>query len=107
MRTLLIAFIVSLSASGAFAQQRPLITEDPETIGAGRVLLEGGVEYDHDVVYPVSGLTGNLFRVPLVGVSVGVSSIAEVQIDQASFSHLDITSRRPAQIGRASCRERV
>jgi hypothetical protein len=62
------------------------------------VLLEGGVEYDHDVVYPVSGLTGNLFRVPLVGVSVGVSSIAEVQIDQASFSHLDITSRRPAPL---------
>jgi len=98
MRTLLIAFIVSLSASGAFAQQRPLITEDPETIGSGRVLLEGGVEYDHDVVYPVSGLTGNLFRVPLFGISVGVSSIAEVQIDQASFSHLDITSRRPAPL---------
>ena len=98
MRTFLIALIVSLAASGAFAQQRPLITEDPETIGAGRVLLEGGVEYDHDVVYPVSGLTGNLFRVPLVGVSVGVSSIAEVQIDQASFSHLDITSRRPAPL---------
>jgi hypothetical protein len=98
MRTFLIALIVSLAASGAFAQQRPLITEDPETIGAGRVLIEGGVEYDHDVVYPVSGLTGNLFRVPLVGVSVGVSSIAEVQIDQASFSHLDITSRRPAPL---------
>ena len=98
MRTFLITLIVSLAASGAFAQQRPLITEDPETIGAGRVLLEGGVEYDHDVVYPVSGLTGNLFRVPLVGVSVGVSSIAEVQIDQASFSHLDITSRRPAPL---------
>src|ERR1041384_2864757 len=98
MRTFLIALIVSLAASGAFVQQRPLITEDPETIGAGRVLLEGGVEYDHDVVSPVSGLTGNLFRVPLVGVSVGVSSIAEVQIDQASFSHLDITSRRPAPL---------
>jgi hypothetical protein len=34
MRTFLIALIVSLAASGAFAQQRPLITEDPETIGA-------------------------------------------------------------------------
>ena len=98
MRTLLIAFIVSLAARGAFAQQRPLVTEDPETIGAGRVLLEGGVEYDHDVVYPVSGLTGNLLRVPQFGISIGVSSIAEVQIDQASFSRLEITSRRPAPL---------
>ncbi len=98
MRTLLIALIVAGAASDAFAQQRPLVTEDPETIGAGRLLLEGGVEYDHDAVYPMSGLTGNLLRVPLVGISIGVSSIAEVQIDQASFSHLDITSRRPAPL---------
>jgi len=98
MRTLLIALIVAGAARDAFAQQRPLVTEDPETIGAGRLLLEGGVEYDHDAVYPVSGLTGNLLRVPLVGISIGVSSIAEVQIDQASFSHLDITSRRPAPL---------
>jgi hypothetical protein len=98
MRTFLIALIVSLAARGAFAQQRPLVTEDPETIGAGRVLLEGGVEYDHDAVYPVSGLTGNLLRVPQFGISIGASSIAEVQIDQASFSRLEITSRRPAPL---------
>jgi hypothetical protein len=98
MRTFLVALIVAFAASNAFAQQRPLVTEDPETIGAGRILLEGGVEYDHDAVYPVSGLTGNLLRVPLVGISIGVSSIAEVQIDQASLSHLEITSRRPAPL---------
>jgi hypothetical protein len=98
MRIFLIALIVSFVSRGAFAQQRPLVTEDPETIGAGRVLLEGGVEYDHDAIYPVSGLTGNLLRVPQFGISVGVSSIAEVQIDQASFSRLEITSRRPAPL---------
>ena len=27
----------------ASAQQRPLVTEDPETIGAGRMLVEAGV----------------------------------------------------------------
>jgi diaminopimelate epimerase len=41
------------------------------------VLLEGGVEYDDDAVYPVSGLRGNLLRLPLVGVSIGISSIAK------------------------------
>lgn len=98
MRTFLFSAVVVLAASAAFAQQRPLVTEDPETIGAGRLLLEGGVEYARDAVYPVSGFRGNLWRLPLVGISVGVSSIAEIQIDQASFSHLDITSRRPGPL---------
>jgi hypothetical protein len=98
MRTFLFSSVFVLAASVAFAQQRPLVTEDPETIGAGRLLLEGGVEYARDAVYPVSGLRGNLWRLPLVGISVGVSSIAEIQIDQASFSHLEITSRRPGPL---------
>ena len=98
MRTFLISVTISLAAGAAFAQQRPLLTEDPETIGAGRLLLEGGVELDHDVVYPVSGLQGNLLRVPVVGLSIGVSSIAEIQIDQVSFSRLDIKARRTAPL---------
>jgi len=98
MRILLTSLILLLGAGSAVAQQRPLLTEDPETIGAGRVLVEGGVEYDDDAVYPVSGLRGNLFRLPIGGVSIGVSSIAEVQFDQISFSRLSITSRRPAPL---------
>ena len=79
----------------AVAQQRPLITEDPETIGAGRVLVEAGFDYGHDVDYPASGLTGNLLRLPLVGVSVGLSSIAEIQIDGGLLNRLTITRRDP------------
>jgi len=94
MRIFLISVLISLAAGAAFAQQRPLVTEDPETIGAGRLLVEGGIEYDRDVVYPVSGLQGHLLRVPIVGLSIGVSSIAEIQIDQVSFQRLDITSRQ-------------
>ena len=75
----------------AFAQQRPLVTEDPETIGAGRILLEGGLDYAHDADYPASGLEGNLLRALVVGVSVGLSSIAEVQIDGGFHNRLDIT----------------
>jgi hypothetical protein len=97
-RVFVASVLAALMATSAFAQQRPLLTEDPETIGAGRVLLEGGIEYDRDAVYPVSGLKGNLLRLPLVGISVGVSSIAEIQIDQASFSRLSITSRQRAPL---------
>ena len=44
------------------AQQRPLVTEDPETVGAGNILIEGGFDAQRDVVYPASGLTGDLLR---------------------------------------------
>src|SRR5581483_7825138 len=95
MRTLPLTICFVLAAAVAFAQQRPLVTQDPETIGAGRMLIEGGIEYDRAAIYPVSGLQGNLFTVPLLGVSVGLSSIAELQIDHATRDHLSITSRNP------------
>jgi len=79
----------------AFAQQRPLQTEDPETIGAGRILLESGVEYARDVPFPLSGLRGNLWVVPPIGVSIGVSSIAEIQIDGGLYQKLSITEQDP------------
>jgi len=98
MRTLTITSLFLLLSASAFAQQRPLVTQDPETIGAGRVLFEGGIEYDRDAIYPVSGLKGTLFKVPMLGVSVGLSSIAELQIDHASHDTLSITSRRAAPL---------
>lgn len=88
--------ILLVSAAPAFAQQRPLVTEDPETIGAGRILLEGGIDYGRDVLFPASGLTGNLLRAPLIGISVGVSSIAELQIDGGLYNRLSVTDRREA-----------
>jgi len=85
-------------ARPAIAQQRPLVTEDPEPIGAGRVLLETGIDFAADQQYPVSGLEGNLWRVPTIGISVGISSIAEFQIDGGPFNHLAIQHRNPAPL---------
>ena len=79
------------AAAPAAAQQRPLVTEDPEVIGAGLVLLEGGFDYSRDIRFPASGLQGNLLRVPTLGVSVGISSIAELQIDGGLYNRLSIT----------------
>jgi hypothetical protein len=87
-----------LCAVPALAQQRPLVTEDPETIGAGLVLLEGGVDQQHDVAYPASGLEGNLLRLPTLGVSFGISSIAELQIDGGLYNRLNVTSRQTAPL---------
>jgi hypothetical protein len=96
-RLLTVGFIFAL-ATAAGAQQRPLVTEDPETIGAGRVLVEGGIDYARDTRYPVSGLEGHLLRAPLLGFSIGLSSIAEIQVDGLSFSRLTITDRGEAPL---------
>jgi hypothetical protein len=95
----LAAVLIQIAVAGqAFAQQRPLVTEDPETIGAGRVLVEAGLDYGRGVEYPVSGLTGQLLRVPLIGVSVGISSIAELQFDGGLHNRLTITDRVSAPL---------
>jgi hypothetical protein len=85
-------------ATRVWAQQRPLVTEDPETIGAGNVLFEAGFDAQRDVFYPASGLTGDLLRVPLVGFSLGFSSILELQIDGGFYDRLQIDSIEPAPL---------
>ena len=80
------------------AQQRPLVTEDPETIGAGLILLEGGFDKQFQVSYPASGLKGDLLRLPTLGVSFGISSIAELQIDGGLYNRLNVMSREPAPL---------
>lgn len=97
------AFTLSLvaffcAASVASAQQRPLVTQDPEAIGAGRILFEAGFDYSSDAFYPASGLTGNLLRVPLLGLSFGISSIAEIQLTGGLYNHLSITGRETAPL---------
>lgn len=95
IRTALILFVLTALAAPASAQQRPLDTEDPETIGSGRMLLEFGVDYRQDWSNPVSGLRGNLFAVPVLGVSLGVSSIAELQMYIGGYQNLRITEQNP------------
>ncbi len=93
MRPFILASFVLAAAIPSFAQQRPLKTEDPETIGSGRMLVEAGIDYQRDVYLPVSGLRGNLVTMPEFGVSLGVSSIAEIQIDWGVYQRLSITDQ--------------
>jgi hypothetical protein len=89
--------VVGMSRQAA-AQSRPLVTEDPETVPAGDILVEGGLDYDHSMFYPASGLTGNLLRIGTLGLSFGVSSIAEIQLDGGVRNHLSITDDVPAPL---------
>jgi len=93
----LCALVVGV-AGPAWAQSRPLATEDPETVGAGQVLLETGFDYRHAQAYPASGLEGNLWRLGTFGVSIGVSSIAELQLDGGIRNRLRINDRSAAPL---------
>ena len=95
-RQVVLALALLALARPATAQQRPLQTEDPETIGAGRLMIEAGADYKRDVYYPLSGLRGNLFTVPTMGLSIGVSSIAEIQVDGGLYQKLNITQQVPS-----------
>lgn len=98
LRKFAMVIVLATLATAASAQQRPLVTEDPETIGSGLVLIEGGFDLQQDVFYPASGLQGNLLRVPTLGVSFGLSSIAELQLDGGIYNSLSVKSRRDAPL---------
>ena len=95
-----LTFVLALLATPAYSQQRPLVTEDPEVVGPGRLLIEGGIDWERDVFYPVSGLRGHRMSVPTFGVSVGLSSIAELQLDGGFYQRLQITERRGGPLAR-------
>jgi hypothetical protein len=90
LKRLVCVSLMVLAPAAAAAQQRPLVTEDPEVVSQGQVLVELGFDHLWDVRYPASGLQGNLLRLPTVGFSFGVG-IAELQFDGAPFQRLAIT----------------
>jgi Putative MetA-pathway of phenol degradation len=94
VKKIVVAAAVLVSLIGvrvpAWAQSRPLVTEDPETVPAGNILFEAGVDYLHDAFFPASGLTGQLWKIGTFGLSFGVSSIAEIQIDGGIRNRLTV-----------------
>jgi hypothetical protein len=93
--SLALALTIGIAARPAAAQSRPLVTEDPETVPAGHILFETGIDYAHDTAYPASGLRGNLWRIATFGLSFGVSPIAEIQFDGGIRNQLAIKSVNP------------
>ncbi len=84
---------LALTVAAAAAQSRPLVTEDPEVVGTGQMLIEAGIDRQQGVTYPASGLQGNLWRIGTFGFSFGVSPIAEIQLDGGVRDRLLITNR--------------
>lgn len=82
-----------LSFASASAQQRPLLTEDVDIIPPGSVRFEAGIDFLQRAKFPLSGLTGDLTRVGVIGVNVGLAPNVEVQLDGVMQNYLSINSR--------------
>ena len=91
-----IAFILALLlclAVAISAQQRPLITEDVDIIPPGTIRIEAGIDFMQGARYTVSGLTGDLTRVGVIGINFGMSPNVEFQIEGVAQNYLSINSR--------------
>ena len=92
------ALFILACAAVSLAQQRPLITEDVDIIPPGSVRLQVGIDFYQDAKFPLSGLTGDLTRVGVVGVNVGLSPNVEFQIDGVVQNFLSINRRSASAI---------
>jgi hypothetical protein len=88
--------LVAFATTLAHAQQRPLVTEDVDIIPPGTVRLQVGIDFFQNAKLPLSDLTGDLTRVGVVGVNIGLSPNVEFQIDGVVQNFLSINSRGPA-----------
>ncbi len=77
----------------ALAQQRPLRTDDAEILKTGRVRLDVGVEFLQGQRYSLSGLRGDLTRLGVASVHIGVGEYAEFQISGVAQDVLSVSSR--------------
>ena len=93
----LLACLFSLAIS-ANAQQRPLITEDVDIIPPGSMRIEVGVDFMQKARFPISGLTGDLTRAGVIGVTIGFAPNVEFQIEGVAQNFLSINSRGPSAI---------
>ena len=95
-RTALAALLVVLGlAAQTSAQQRPLLTEDVDVLPPGVVRIEAGIDFMQDAKFPLSGLTGDLTRIGVIGISIGISSNVEFQIEGVAQNFLSINTANP------------
>ena len=90
------ALLLALCCAGfARAQQRPLITEDVDVLAPGSMRIEAGIDFVQNAKFPASGLTGDLTRVGVIGVNVGLSPNVEFQVEGVLQNFLSINTATP------------
>jgi hypothetical protein len=96
--SLIVFLLVVGFVSSVQAQQRPLLTEDVDIIPPGTIRIEAGLDFLQDARFPVSGITGDLTRVGVIGINFGMGPNVEFQIEGVAQNVLSINSRGPSAI---------
>jgi hypothetical protein len=76
-----------------YGQQRPLRTDNADILETGRVRIGFGVEFLQDQSYSLSGLRGDLIRLGVSSIHIGVGECAEFQISGVVQDFLAISDR--------------
>ena len=88
-----------VGGSVAMGQQRPLITEDIEIVSPGSVRFELGLDFQQDVNLTLSGLNGDLSRLGVVSLTMGLAPNVEVEYGGVIQNFLSINRQyRPSAI---------
>lgn len=98
LKVTLLLICLSLFSQAAIAQQRPLITEDVDIIPPGSIRIEAGLDFMQGAKFPVSGINGDVTRVGVIGVSIGMGPNVQFQIEGVAQNVLSINSRGPSAI---------
>lgn len=80
----------------ASGQVRPLEIEPVETVRKGYIRAEVGVEFLQGTVFRLSGLEGDLTRLGVAKLRMGLGEIVEVQMAGVAHNFLSIDRRFPA-----------
>ena len=80
----------------AWAQQRPLLTQDVDLIKRGHILFEFGFDFLQNARFPVSGLKGDLTSAGVIGINIGLGETAEFQISGTAANFLTVNERVPS-----------
>ena len=93
-----VAVLLFAFTSAVHAQQRPLLTEDVDIIAPGTIRIEAGLDFLQDARYPVSGITGDVTRIGVIGINFGMGPNVEFQIEGVAQNFVSINSRGPSAI---------
>ena len=98
IRSLLLPALIGIATIPVFAQQRPFRTDDAELVAVGQIRVGFGVEFLQGEKYSLSGLEGNLTRIGVTNLQVGVGQYAEFQLSGVVQDFLSVSRRYPPVI---------
>ena len=92
-QSLILLTLFTSGVGDVLAQQRPLVTEDIEIVAPGAVRFELGLDFLQDRNFPLSGLNGDLSRLGVVSLTMGLAPNVEIENGGVIQNYLSINNQ--------------